>query len=189
MWNVVFNPLESVIAPVIRGNPWGWDEAPENDDWPYVLFDWDTHFAAFMLALDAKELGYSTLIQVVKAKTARGFVPNGMAPTRKSTHSQPPVGSRVLLEMYRRYRETWLVELLFDDLLDWSNWFHANRRLAPLNLTALGGDDMQAARYESNAAHPRTPCMVLRRPPSLALSCASQYVSTCATGGLDNSPM
>jgi len=24
--------------------------------------------------------------------------------------------------MYRKYRNIWLVELLFDDLLDWSNW-------------------------------------------------------------------
>ena len=23
MWNVVYNPIERVIAPVIRGNPWG----------------------------------------------------------------------------------------------------------------------------------------------------------------------
>jgi len=151
MWNVVYNPLESVIAPVIRGNPWGWDPAVLSDDWPYVLFDWDTHFAALMLSLDAagKELGYSVLIQVVKAKSAEGFVPNGYAPTRKSTHSQPPVGSKVLLEMYRRYRDLWLVELLLDDLLDWSGWFLEERTLPPLNMTALGGDDMQAARYES----------------------------------------
>eukprot|EP00966_Prymnesium_polylepis_P252879 5845805-Prymnesium_polylepis.1 len=123
--------------------------ATVNDDWPYVLFDWDTHFAAYMLSLDARALGYSTLIQVVKAKSAEGFVPNGWAPTRKSTHSQPPVGAKVLLEMYNKFGDDWLVELLFDDLIDWSNWFHENRRLPPLNITALGGDDMQAARYES----------------------------------------
>jgi len=151
MWNVVYNPLESVIAPVIRGNPWGWDPAVLNDDWPYVLFDWDTHFASYMLSLDkeGKEIGYSVLIEVVKAKSAEGYVPNGWAPTRKSTHSQPPVGSRVLLEMYKKYKDLWMVELLFDDLLDWSNWFFARRILAPLNMTALGGDNMQAARYES----------------------------------------
>ena len=149
MWNVVYNPLERVIAPVIRGNPWGWDPATLNDDWPYVLFDWDTHFAAYMLSLDARELSYSVLIQIVKAKSARGFVANGWAPTRKSTHSQPPVGSKVLLEVFRRYGDAWLVRLLFDDLLDWSNWWHEHRRLAPLNMTVLGGDDMQAARYES----------------------------------------
>ena len=48
---------------------------------------------------------------MVKAKTAQGFVPNGYAPTRKSTHSQPPVGSKVLLEMYRKY---FLTNLLTD---------------------------------------------------------------------------
>jgi putative isomerase len=149
MWNTVFNPIESVIAPVIRGNPWGWDMAVVDDDWPFVLFDWDTHFAAYMLSLDSKELGYSVLIQIVKAKSASGFVPNGWAPTRKSTHSQPPVGSKVLHEMYRKFGDKWLVELLFDDLKDWSDWFDSQRRLAPLYITALGGDDMQAARYES----------------------------------------
>lgn len=55
----------------------------------------------------------------------------------------------MLWELYGRYGDTWLVALLYDDLKDWSDWFHESRRLAPLNLTALGGDDMQAARYES----------------------------------------
>lgn len=30
----------------------------------YVMFDWDNHFGSLMLSLDAKELGYSSLIQV-----------------------------------------------------------------------------------------------------------------------------
>lgn len=68
--------------------------------------------------------------KVVKAKSAEGFIPNGWASTRKSTHSQPPVGSKVLLEMYRKYGDAWLVELLFDDLLDWSNWFYTSRLCA-----------------------------------------------------------
>ena len=101
-----------------------------------------------MLSLDAKDLGYSALIQVVKSKTAEGFVPNseslnhhfevsncvcvcvasrliccdyvtvGAAATsvNKARHSQPPVGSKILLEIYRKYREEWIVDLLFDDL-------------------------------------------------------------------------
>jgi hypothetical protein len=36
-----------------------------------------------MLSLDAKELGYSALIQVVKAKTGEGFVPNTAASVNK----------------------------------------------------------------------------------------------------------
>ena len=148
-WNTVWHPLKGVIAPVVRGNPWGWDMSPVSDDWPFVIFDWDTCFAALMLGMDAKALAYSVLISVLQGKAAQGFVPNGYAPTRKSTHSQPPVGSRVLLELWRRHGDTWLVALLFDGLRDWSDWFWAHRRLGPLLITALGGDDMQAARYES----------------------------------------
>lgn len=29
------------------------------------------------------------------------------------------MGAKVLLEMYRKFGDKWLVELLFDDLLDW----------------------------------------------------------------------
>jgi len=50
--------------------------------------------------------------------------------------------------------------LLFDDLLDWHNWFWSHRRLPPLGLICLGSDmvpgypdsasnTMQGARYES----------------------------------------
>jgi hypothetical protein len=59
------------------------------------------------------------LIQVVKSKTGQGFVPNTAASINKAKHSQPPVGSKVLLEMYKKYNDTWMVELLFDDLYDW----------------------------------------------------------------------
>ena len=152
MWQVVWNPLETgPFAPVIRGNPWGLDKAATSDDWDYVLFDWDNHFGAYMLSLDAKELGYSALITVLKAKTAQGFVANTAAGVNKALHSQPPVGGKVLLEMFRKYNETWIVELLFDDLLDWNNWFVAERSLAPLNITCLGSAEgvMQDARYES----------------------------------------
>ena len=58
------NPIEhGPFAPVIRGNPWGLDKGVVNDDWPFVIFDWDNHFGAYMLSLDAKEQGYSALIQ------------------------------------------------------------------------------------------------------------------------------
>lgn len=38
------------------------------------------------------------------------------ASVNKARHSQPPVGSKILLEIFRKYGEQWLVELLFDDL-------------------------------------------------------------------------
>jgi hypothetical protein len=68
----------------------------------------------------------------------------------------------VLLEMHNRYGEeaTWLVELLFADLLAWNDWMAGARTLGPLGIVSLGSDtisgfhdydagDMQGARYES----------------------------------------
>jgi putative isomerase len=68
-----------------------------------------------------------------------------------------------VLELYRKYKDKWVVECLFDDLLDWNDWFKENRILQPAGLVALGShssrpgpsdgpnqvDTMQAARFES----------------------------------------
>jgi hypothetical protein len=58
---------------------------------------------------------------------------------------------------YRKYGDLWLVELLFDDLLDWNNWSLRDRTMEPLDLIVLGTSQatqnimngMQSARYES----------------------------------------
>mmetsp|Transcript_74654 Transcript_74654/g.175181 ORF Transcript_74654/g.175181 Transcript_74654/m.175181 type:complete len:359 (+) Transcript_74654:123-1199(+) len=116
-----------------------------------------------MASLDNKEVAYSNLIQVIRSKTSAGFVPNYAAGGSKSSdRTEPPVGSKVLREMYNKYEDKWLVELLFDDLLDWSNWFMENRVLGSTGLICLGSSDvtglhkvdssadaMQGARYES----------------------------------------
>jgi hypothetical protein len=148
---------------VIRGNPWGLDSGAANDDWAYVIFDWDNHFGALMLSLDAAALGYSALVQVVKARTREGFVPNTAASVNKARHSQPPVGSRVLLQMWRKRRERWIVELLYDDLLDWNNWFDAQRRLKPLGIGCLGSAEGSCAPPTPTHAHPR-PTLAHPRP-------------------------
>jgi len=58
--------------------------------------------------------------QVIKSKTENGFVPNGATGGGKSQdRTEPMMGAKVLLEMYRKFGDKWLVELLFDDLLDW----------------------------------------------------------------------
>ena len=35
-----------------------------------------------------------------------------------------------------------VVELLFDDCLDWLNWAHEHRRLPPLHLVTQGSDNI-----------------------------------------------
>jgi hypothetical protein len=42
----------------------------------YVIFDWDNIFATYMTSLSSKEIAYSNFIQVIRSKTAMGFVPN-----------------------------------------------------------------------------------------------------------------
>jgi hypothetical protein len=72
-----------------------------------------------------------------------GFIPGyakGLEKTRDRT--EPPIGSKIMLEIHNRYpRDTqWLVELLYDDLFAWHDWFYRRRRLQPLGLITLGSD-------------------------------------------------
>ena len=127
--------------------------------------DWDNLFASLLAGLDNKDIAYSNLIQTVKGKTAEGFIPNwNTGGVKSQDRTEPPVGAKVLLEIFRKYQDTWIVEALFDDLLDWNDWFIANRVLQPRGLIGLGSyykastpgaqvhikcNTMQAARWES----------------------------------------
>lgn len=87
------------------------------------------------------------------------MVPNFWQPSTISyDRTEPIVGAKVLLEMFKRHKDMWIVELLFGDLYDWVAWFLRRRREPPLGLIVLGSDaglpttdtpNMQAARYES----------------------------------------
>jgi len=103
-----------------------------NIDWGgYIIFNWDTYFSSMMAMFENKELAYSNAIAITREKTEKGFIPNFAAADgfKSRDRSQPPVGSLTVRELYRRFREKWFVEYLFDDLLDWNRWFAANRML------------------------------------------------------------
>lgn len=44
--------------------------------------------------------------------------------------SQPPVGSLTVREIYRRYREKWFLEEVYEDLKNWNEWWEQNRQIA-----------------------------------------------------------
>ena len=93
--------------------------------------------------VSARDSAYSSLIQVIRSKTKHGFVGNYAAAGAKSQdRSEEIIGAKVLLELYKQYNEPWIVKLLFDDLLDWLNWAHAQRTLPPLNLITHGSDNI-----------------------------------------------
>lgn len=95
----------------------------------YVLFDWDSYFAALMASLEDKELAQLNAIAITDEVTEDGFISNYSCPFNQKIydHSQPPVGSFVCLEIYKRYPEQWFAEHVFPVLLNWNRWFSENR--------------------------------------------------------------
>lgn len=136
----------------------------------YVIFCWDNYFAAYMHSLDNKALAYSNAIEMTNAITPSGFVPNLSASKgiKSSDRSQPPVGSFVIREIYRHYREKWLLRELFPKLLTWNRWWAKIR------------DNNGFLCWGSNAFSP-----YLRNLDSNAHSRAGAALES----GLDNSPM
>ena len=120
-WNVIYEPThDRVITPVSRVWSVGWKG--------WILFEWDTYFAAYMHSLNSRELAYSNALAMTKEITDSGFVPN-FASSRATSEdrSEPPVGSFVVREIYRKYREDWFVREVFDELLIWNRWWADNR--------------------------------------------------------------
>ena len=117
-WNTIYDPNNNrVITPVSRTFSNNW-----------VLFDWDTYFAAYMLSLDSKDLAYANAIAITKAITAKGFIPNSSQPEFKSEdRSEPQVGSIIVREIYRKYHEKWFLDEVYNELLSWNRWRAANR--------------------------------------------------------------
>lgn len=121
-WNATYDaPNERVISPVSRSWSAGWGG--------FVLFDWDTYFASYMYALFNKELAYANAIEITKAITPDGFIPNYQSPYGQTSfdRSQPPIGSKVIMEIYKKYKEKWLLEEVYQELLTWNRWWPKNR--------------------------------------------------------------
>ena len=121
-WNTIYDaPNNRAISPVSR--IWSQDRAG------YVLFDWDTYFACYMLALYNKGLAYSNAIEMTKAITPGGFIPNYQSPYGRVSwdRSQPPIGSTIILQIYKRYKEKWFLQEVYDELLTWNRWWAKSR--------------------------------------------------------------
>lgn len=120
-WNVMYEPKnERVIVPVSRLWNSGWGG--------WVLFDWDTYFSSIMLAFDNKDLAYANAIAITKEISRNGFIPNFSSGNGKSEdRSQPPVGSLMVKEIYKKYQEKWFLREVFDELLSWNRWWEKNR--------------------------------------------------------------
>lgn len=126
-WDTIYDPShDRVVTPVSR--IWNCNHGG------YALFCWDNYFAAYMASLDHKALAYANAIEITREKTDAGFVPNCAWGTgfKSLDRSQPPVGSLIIRELYRKFGDKWLLEEVVDNLLEWNHWWFENRKNGPL---------------------------------------------------------
>lgn len=75
---------------------------------------------------------YSNLIEITRP-TVAGNVPGfRTAVASVQDRSKPFVGAMVLEMLYKKFKDAWLVELLFDNLLMWTNWIRDKRIEMPV---------------------------------------------------------
>ncbi|RRA48250.1 trehalase family glycosidase [Acidipila sp. EB88] len=121
-WDTIYEPeAQRVISPVSR--IW-------SVDWGgYVLFDWDTFFAATMASTGDRDLAYADTIETLRESTDQGFVPNyARGGNWKSfDRSEPPVGAITVLGLYRKFHDLWFLEQCFPALLKWNQWWADHR--------------------------------------------------------------
>jgi hypothetical protein len=162
-WDTIYDPAKRrVISPVSRVWSVNWGG--------WVLFDWDTFFAATLAGIGDKDLAYANAVEILREETPAGFVPNfARAGGWKSfDRSEPPVGAITVLGLYKRFHDRWFLEESFEPLLKWNRWWAAHRDLE--GFITLGSDPENEP--------------VNRGDPSVGTWQGAVFES-----GLDNSPM
>jgi Mannosylglycerate hydrolase MGH1-like glycoside hydrolase domain len=121
-WDTIYEPEKGrVISPVSR--VW-------SVDWGgYVLFDWDTFFAATLAGIGSKDLSYANALEILREETAQGFVPNyaRAGNWKSSDRSEPPVGAITVLGLYEKFHDRWFLEDAFEPLMKWNRWWAEHR--------------------------------------------------------------
>jgi hypothetical protein len=155
-WDTIYDPeKQRVISPVSRVWSVGWGG--------YVLFDWDTFFAATLASVGDKDLAYANAMEILREETPQGFVPNfaRAGGWKSEDRSEPPVGTITVLGLYEKYHDRWFIEDAFVPLLNWNRWWAAHRDMdgyltwgsdrdnQPENLDDSSRGAWQGAVYES----------------------------------------
>jgi hypothetical protein len=162
-WDTIYEPnRQRVISPVSRVWSVNWGG--------YVLFDWDTFFAATMAGIGDKDLAYADAIEVLREETPQGFVPNyaRSGGWKSFDRSEPPIGAFTVLGLYKQFHDRWLLEDAFEPLLRWNRWWSEHRDIQ--GYLAWGSDDEN-------------------QPENLDDRWRGPRQSAILESGLDNSPM
>jgi putative isomerase len=157
-WNSMYDHRATVITPVSRSF----------GQMPFEMWEWDTYFSTLLAAESSKELAYSNLIEITRP-TVAGNVP-GFRTSQASVQdrSKPYVGAMVLELLFSKFHDKWIVELLWDDMLMWTNWIRDTRLEQPAGLVVLASDNVAPGQSDRH-------------------QCTKEAVIW--ESGLDNSPM
>ena len=162
-WDTIYEPEgRRVISPVSRVWSVGWGG--------YVIFDWDTFFAATMASIGDRDIAYADAIETLRSETQQGFVPNyaRSGGWKSSDRSEPPVGSITVLGLYQRFHDRWFLEETFAPLLRWNRWWVKNRDIQGYLTWGSDGDNA---------------------PANLDDAARGTRAGAILESGLDNSPM
>ncbi len=162
-WDTIYEPEKGrVVSPVSRVWSVAWGG--------YVIFDWDTFFAASLAAIGDRDLAYSDAIETLREETAAGFVPNyaRAGGWKSSDRSEPPVGAITVLGLYRKFHDRWLLQDTFAPLLLWNRWWAEHRDID--GYMTWGSDGRN-------------------QPPNLDDHTGGTRQGAILESGLDNSPM
>lgn len=121
-WDSIYEPSKQrVISPVSRL----WSVSYGG----YVIFDWDTFFAATMAGIGDRDLAYADTIETLREATKEGFVANYVRAGgwKSFDRSEPPVGAITVLGLYKKFHDRWFLEDSFVPLLRWNRWWEEHR--------------------------------------------------------------
>ncbi|MGD0630339.1 MAG: trehalase family glycosidase [Terracidiphilus sp.] len=162
-WDTIYEPEKSrVISPVSRVWSVGWGG--------YVLFDWDTFFAATIASIGDRDLAYANAIEILREETPQGFVPNyaRSGGWKSADRSEPPVGAITVLGLYRKFHDRWFLEETYTPLMKWNRWWAAHRDIQGYLAWGSDGDNL---------------------PENLDDDSRGTRAGAILESGLDNSPM
>jgi putative isomerase len=138
-WDTIYEPEgRRVLSPVSRVWSVNWGG--------YVIFDWDTFFAATMASIGDRDLAYADAIETLRSETRQGFVPNyaRSGDWKSSDRSEPPVGSITVLGIYQRFHDRWFLREAFAPLLRWNLWWAKTRDIQGYLAWGSDGDNTPA---------------------------------------------
>lgn len=146
LWNTIYDSRHKrVITPVSRN--WCRNKGAGFGD--YVIFGWDTFFAALQFGLVDKDLAYANMFAILEEITPEGMVPNfGCANGGSRDRSEPQVGSLCAWKLYLQFKDKWFIEECFDRLLTWNRWRFRERDFNGDGLLELGSLPWDAALEE-----------------------------------------